>query len=118
MSLVYDDAGGSYDFGLTSSDAREAAKLDQFVPSAAGDTRPWWERVAEYGLTRAIDNQVGPAAPNKTSTPATFAGQNGKTYSQVGPQPGSGILGTSSNTTMLLIAAAAVAGAFFIFRAR
>lgn len=115
MALVYDDAGGSYDF---SSDAREAAKLDPYVPAAAGDTRPWWERVAEYGLTRAIDNQVGPSAPNKTSAPATFAGQNGKTYSQVGPQPGTGILAGSSSTTVLLIAAAALAGAFFLFRAR
>lgn len=115
MALVYDDAGGSYDF---STDAREAAKLDQYVPGTPGDTRPWWERVAEYGMTRAIDNQVGPAAPNKTSQPAAFAGQNGKTYSQVGPQP-TGVLGMgSSTTTMLLIAAAALAGAFFIFKAK
>lgn len=87
MALVYDDAGGSYDFD---TDAREALKLDSYVPAPAGDTRPWWERVAEYGMTRAIDNQVGPAAPNKTSTASTFAGQNGKTYtSPVGTTGGS-----------------------------
>lgn len=110
MALVYDDAGGAYDF---STDAREAAKLDPYVPAAAGDTRPWWERVAEYGLTRAIDNQVGPSAPNKTSQPASFAGQNGRTYSQVGPQ-NTGLLGMGTNTTMLLLAVAAVAGVFFL----
>ncbi len=63
------------------TDARESAKLDAFVPAPNGDSRPWWERVAEYGLTRAIDNQYGPPAVNKTSAPATFAGQNGRTYS-------------------------------------
>lgn len=110
MALVYDDAGGSYDF---STDAREAAKLDPYVPATAGDTRPWWERVAEYGMTRAIDNQVGPAAPNKTSQPASFAGQNGRTYSQVGAQS-TGPLGMSSSTTMLLLAVAAVAGVFLL----
>ena len=73
-----------YDVYSMSSDDREIAKLDSYVPKAPGDTRPWWERVAEYGLTRAIDNQVGPPAQNKTTAPASFAGQNGRTYSQVG----------------------------------
>jgi len=66
------------------SDYREAIKLDPYVAKPAGDTRPWYERVAEYGLTRAIDSNYGPSAVNKTSTGATFAGQNGLTYSQVG----------------------------------
>lgn len=66
------------------TDARESSKLDAFVATPEGDTRPWWDRVAEYGVTRAIDNHFGPTQSNKTSQPATFAGQNGKTYSQVG----------------------------------
>lgn len=109
---MYDNFG-SYEF---STDAREAAKLDRFVPSAAGDTRPWWERVAEYGLTRAIDNQVGPAAPNKTQAPASFAGQNGRTYSQVGPQPGPGLMGMGSGTTTLLLLAAVGVVAFLALK--
>lgn len=66
------------------TDYREALKLDPYVARPAGDNRPWFERVAEYGLTRAIDANFGPTAVNKTSTGATFAGQNGLTYSQVG----------------------------------
>lgn len=65
---------------ISNMDAREAAKLEPFVVRPAGDDRPWWARVAEYGLTRAIDNQYGPQASNKTSVPGTYAGQNGKTY--------------------------------------
>lgn len=65
-------------------DAREAAKLDQYVTRPEGDDRPWWERVADYGLTRAIDAQFGPTAINKTGAGGTFAGQNGRTYRQVG----------------------------------
>ena len=93
-----------------SGDAREEAKLDKFVPRPGGDPRPWWERVATYGLTRAIDSQFGPPEQNKTQAPPTFAGQNGRTYSQVqgggyGQQPeqqqGGGIM------PILLIAGAA-----------
>ena len=100
---VDDDGGVGY-----STDQREALKLESFVPAPSGDDRPWYERVAEYGLTRAIDNQVGPPASNKTSAPATFAGQDGRTYSQVG---NSGTAAPKSNSQMLLIlglAAAAV----------
>ncbi len=90
------------------TDAREAAKLEAYVPAPNGDTRPWWERVAEYGLTRAIDNQFGPAQSNKTTAPATFAGQNGKTYSQVGT-PTSAASSGSGIGPLLLAAAAAFA---------
>lgn len=79
---AYDSSTGTYtgSAGRFDMDAREAAKLDAYVVRPAGDNREWWERVAQYGLTRAIDNQYGPAATNKTSTPGTYAGQNGKTY--------------------------------------
>lgn len=87
------------------TDAREEAKLNAFVPAPNGDARPWWDRVAEYGLTRAIDNQFGPAATNKTSTPATYAGQNGKTYSSAGT--GSGAAAQSGGIGPLLVMAAA-----------
>ena len=66
------------------TDAREQNKLDIYSPGYGTDPRPWYERVAEFGLTRAIDNHFGPAQTNKTAAPATFAGQNGRTYSQVG----------------------------------
>ena len=86
------------------TDAREAAKLDPYVPRPAGDSRPWYERVAEYGLTRAIDANFGPQPVNKTGVPATFAGQNGRTYSTAGGAPVQ-----SQGSILPLLAAAAVA---------
>lgn len=87
--------GNYYQSASYWTDARESQKLDPYTAAPAGDSRPWWERVAEYGLTRAIDNHIGPAQQNKTAQPATFAGQNGQTYSQVGSpllQGGGGLL--------------------------
>lgn len=72
-----------YNSAQYAADYREAQKLDQYVPRGENDTRPWWERVAEYGLTRAIDSNFGPPAVNKTGVGGTYAGQNGRTY-QVG----------------------------------
>lgn len=79
---IYDS---DYAYG---NDMREAMKLDPYVPRPNGDARPWWERVAEYGLSRAIDANFGPPPVDNTATAATFAGQNGRTYSSVGtPKP-------------------------------
>lgn len=63
-------------------DQREDAKLNPYTAAPNGDSRPWWERAAEYGLSRAIDAHFGPPAVNKTQAPATYAGQNGRTYQQ------------------------------------
>ncbi len=65
------------------ADVREQNKLDAYVPNPTGENLPWYERIAAYGLTRAIDANFGPPPTNKTSTGGTFAGQNGQTYSQV-----------------------------------
>lgn len=63
------------------TDARESQKIAPYVP---GDSAvPWWQRVAEYGVTRAIDNHFGPAQTDKTAMGGTYAGQNGRTYSSV-----------------------------------
>ncbi len=86
-------------------DARETQKLDAYTPRPAGDDRPWYERVASYGLTRAIDANFGPPAANKTAAGATFAGQNGKTYSQTGSQSSGG--GDGGILPLLLMAGAA-----------
>jgi len=75
-----DPAPAPAGYSVFSTDAREAAKLDAFIARPQGDNRPWWERVAEFGLSRAIDAHYGPAAVNKTGAPGTYAGQNGKTY--------------------------------------
>lgn len=92
------------------NDAREAEKLDAYVPRPNGDTRPWYERVAEYGLTRAIDSNFGAPATNKTGAGGSFAGQNGKTYSTT---PGGTVNGGGASMPWLPIALAAAA-AFFV----
>lgn len=91
------------------NDAREAAKLDPYIPRPNGDTRPWYDRVAEYGLTRAIDANFGQPALNKTQAGGSFAGQNGRTYSTT---PGSTVQ-NSGGMSWLPIALAAAA-AFFV----
>lgn len=68
-----------YGYGW-STDTREAAKLNSYVPAPAGDNRPWYERVAEFGVTRAIDAHYGQAATQKGAAAASYAGQNGQTY--------------------------------------
>lgn len=87
------------------TDAREANKLEAYTPRPAGDTRPWYERVAEYGLTRAIDSNFGAPSVNKTQAGATYAGQNGRTYSAVGSAQPAG----SGGTNWMVIAAAVAA---------
>ena len=66
-----------------SNDATEAAKLSQFYPtqSAGGLTPdPWWQSLAKYGVTRAIDAAVGPQSMGTGNQQSTYAGQNGQTY--------------------------------------
>lgn len=60
-----------------SGDAAESAKLSQFYPKEGG---AWYEQAALYGLTRGIDAAFMSATANKTAAPATYAGQNGRTY--------------------------------------
>lgn len=92
-------------FGTFYGDAVEQQRFDGFTPSAgANDSRPWYERVAEYGLGRYIDNRLGPTEVNRTNVPGTFAGQNGRTYTNVPVQGGQ-----MSGSNMLVIGAAAIA---------
>lgn len=89
---------GSESFGFEGinpgyyTDSREAAKLDGFTARPAGDNRPWYERVAEFGLSRAIDSHYGPQTLPTGSMSGTYAGQNGRTYVN-GQQPAGGVSG-------------------------
>lgn len=87
-----------------SADQREADKLGQFYPTGNGE---WWQKAAAYGVTRAVDAHFGRPPVNKTSDPATFAGQNGKTYTTASAAQGGG------NSNLLLLALAGAA--FFAF---
>lgn len=73
-------SGYGYTFPILSGDAGSMSQ-QQFVPPVAQAQRmPWWEAVAAYGITRAIDNRFGPVQVAGNTQPGSFAGQNGKTY--------------------------------------
>lgn len=78
-----DVANGSYDYGGTAggiiyaNDAAEAARLGGAYPSN-GQSLDW--NMATLGITRMIDSAARAVAISKGSTAATYAGQNGLTY--------------------------------------
>lgn len=67
-------------------DQAEAAKMDQFYAGTAlgsssmGTSAPWWQSLATYGVSRAIDAAVGPKITGSGGQQSTYAGQNGQTY--------------------------------------
>lgn len=81
-------------------DYAEANKLNQFYPQNGAS---WWENLAAYGATRAIDSHFAPSAVDKTAAGATYAGQNGRTYSAGAAQ------GAAGGNGMLLLVLAGVA---------
>lgn len=64
------------------ADESEAAKFAPYYPGqdAAGNAAPWWQGLATYGVTRAIDAAVGPKINGSGGQQSTYAGQNGQTY--------------------------------------
>lgn len=89
-------------------DQVEAARFNQYTPRAGqNDTRPWYERVAEYGLGRYIDNRLGPGEVVRSNNPGTFAGQNGRTYTNVPVQSGAAAAGGMPSGLLLVAAAVA-----------
>lgn len=101
------EADGDYFQGPTYwTDARESQKLNAYTAAPAGtENMEWWERLAAYGATRAIDAQFGPPATNKTGQAATYAGQNGRTYT-AGGQATTTAPGSSWMVPALIAAAA------------
>lgn len=78
------------------NDFQEQQKFQQFYPT--GQT--WWEGLAQYGVTRAIDSHFSTVGVNKTNTGATYAGQNGQTY------PNGAAVGNGGGLVPLLLIAA------------
>lgn len=105
---IYSLGSGAYQYQGYGQDYAEAAKLGQFYPStkttSTGGTEPapWWEGLARYGVTRAVDAAfMTRNAQNNQS--ATYAGQNGQTYQQ-GRAP-SPVMGGNNLLLLLLIGA-------------
>jgi hypothetical protein len=102
---------GADAFGVFSTDAIEAAQMQPF--SGGGSGEPWWQSVIKYGATRAIDNRYGPVNVAGNTSPGSFAGQNGRTYSNGGA---GGVLSAAGLSPLLLIAAAAVVALLLLKR--
>lgn len=54
------------------------------LTAAYGDAPGPWERLMQYGITRAIDNRYGPVPVAGNTNAGTFAGANGRTYGNTG----------------------------------
>lgn len=76
-------AGYSFDlsgFQILPGDVGDMAQQRFIPPVAQQQGMAWWESIAAYGITRAIDNRFGPAPVSGNVQPGSFAGQNGRTY--------------------------------------
>lgn len=99
---AYNDPPGDQSAYYFATDATEAAKMTQFYPTAGA--RPWWESLAQYGVTKAIDAHYAQPPQVNTSTPGTYAGANGRTYTQ-----GRASIDGEGGQNLLLIALAGLA---------
>lgn len=82
------DSFNSWESDLMGMDAAEAARMAPFAPRVQGQEQPpWWQSIVQYGLVRAIDNTLPGRSPGiaGNTSPGSFAGQNGGTYTQTGP---------------------------------
>lgn len=107
VRAINDPAGDQTAYYFAQDNA-EAAKLNQFYPgsSTSGSSGPqWWEQLAAYGATRAIDAHFAPSTTDKTIMPGTYAGQNGRTYA--GGAVGGG-MGSIDPIILIALAAAAI----------
>lgn len=79
------DRVGEY---LDTGDATEWEKMRYYTaaPAEAVAAAPWWQNMVAYGITKAVDNTFPGrnAGIQGNTSPGSFAGQNGRTYKQVG----------------------------------
>lgn len=128
MSALYDyQAGGeaaytgSYvdsmaSWGASQADLNEWAKIEAYSPAPARgyeDQSPW-TRLVQFGISRVIDNTL-PAQNTGIQgnvQPGSFAGQNGRTYNQVGgvnaPPTLAGFVASVQSMNPLMLAAIGV----------
>ena len=97
---AYNDQPGDQTAAYLASDFQEQQKFTQFYPQNGSN---WWENLAVYGATRAIDSHFAPSAVDKTAAGASYAGQNGRTYTAGAAQTGAG----GNGLVLLLLAVGA-----------
>jgi hypothetical protein len=96
---------GADAFGVSSVDAMEAVSQQPYA--VGGAETPWWQSTIKYGLTRAIDNRLGPTQVNGNTAPGSYGGANGRSYNN-GVQGSSLATATGLSPTVLLLIGAAV----------
>lgn len=72
---------------LSATDQNEWVKMQPYTAAPAGrEQAPWWQNLVAYGATKAIDNTFPTqnTGVRGNTQPGSFAGQNGRTYNQVG----------------------------------
>lgn len=120
---------GGYDFTdpnaqpvLIGVDGAEWNKMQPYSGAPAGrEQQPWWQNMVAYGFTKAIDNTF-PTQANGVrgnTQPGSFAGQNGRTYNQVGgvnAAPTLAGIGQSISRMNPLVLVALAVGAFYVLR--
>lgn len=75
-------AGGDVGYtgpSLLPGDITDTAQVGPFVQTGNGEA--WWEGLIKYGVTRAVDNRFGPQNVGGNTQTGSYAGQNGRTYS-------------------------------------
>lgn len=101
-------------WGVMPGDVRDSGQMQPFNPAPQ---RPWWESLALYGVTRAIDNRFAPPTVSGNVQGGSFAGQNGRTYgntpNNAAGQPAQGAGGIDGG--MLILLAGAALAAFIAF---
>lgn len=77
------------------ADYQDASQMQPFAP--AGDATPWFQQMAMFGFSRAIDNLSRTNVAGNVD-PGSFAGTNGGTYSQVPQGQGGGAQRTATGS--------------------
>ena len=108
---------------LSDGDLAEWNKMSTYTaaPQSAREAAPWWANMVSYGVTKAIDNTFpGQNTGIQGNTkPGSFAGQNGRTYNQVGGVNAAptvaGLVSRVQHMSPLTLGLLAV-GAYFLLR--
>lgn len=98
---VNDPVPAEANWSVFSVDNQEQARMGAAYPD---NGQPWDVNASILGVSRVIDTAARAYATVKGSTPATYAGQNGRTY--VNGQPPGGAGASGGLLPVLLIGAA------------
>lgn len=104
-AIDYATGGEAAYTGELPGDVTDNRQMAPFQPGT-GAGMAWWESLIAYGATRAIDNRFAPVNVNGDTSPGSFAGSNGRTYSN--GQDGPAAPGVSGGVLALLAGAAAL----------